>query len=231
MKKTWLLFASITLAISMLAACNSNDESNGTKDDTQEHAESDTTATDEVTEVVEEDIAAVKEDSEEQPATEERAAQMTLNYLANGEEKEESATLTESDEQNYSIYKLDGYSLTGEEPNKDSLCLDDNSAVFMRVETISKDEAAYDVIAENMSQSIAAVSIGSEPVKIDNKEKLPQGEGITNPIGFETTFELGTVSGYVFEQGNLIVRLTIFDQSSVNLTDALLKMGQTVAVK
>jgi len=231
MKKTWLLFATITLAISMLTACNTQDESNGTKDTSQEQVETDTSASEEVTEVVEEDTAAVKEDSKEQPAPEERAAQMTLDFSANGEDKEELATLTESDEQNYSIYKLDGYSLTGEEPNKDSLYLDDNSAIFMRVETISKDEASYEVIADNMSQSMAAVSIGSEPVKIDNSEKLPQGEGISNPIGYETTFELGTVSGYVFEQGDLIVRLTIFDQDSVNLTDAFLKMGETVAVK
>jgi hypothetical protein len=108
--------------------------------------------------------------------------------------------------------------------------LDENPAVFMRVETISKDDASYEIIADNMVETIAAVSVGKEPVEIA-KEKLPQGDGVVNPIGYETTFELGTVSGYVFEQGNLIVRLSIFDQKSVNLTDAFLKMGETVAAK
>ena len=227
MKKTWLLFASITLAISLLAACNSKEETNGTESEPITEVKTDESTEDTTTEEVDDDA----DITEELPTTEVRAENKTLHYSVLGEEKEESSTLTNSDEQNYSIYKLDGYSLTGEEPNKDSLYLDENSAVFMRVETISKDDASYDIIATNMFDSIASVSIGQEPVKIDNKDKLPQGEGITNPVGYETTFELGTVSGFVFEQGNLIVRLTIFDQKSVNLTDAFLKMGETVATK
>jgi len=219
MKKTWLLFATITMAISILAACNSNEGSNGTEGETNSQVETDETVTEEV----------AGENSEERPVTEERSEEKILNYTVSGEAKEESSILTKSDEQNYSLYKLDGFSLTGEEPNKDSLYFDDNSAVFMRVETISKDEASYEIIANNMLETIAAVSVGKEPVKIDETAKLPQGEGITNPVGYEASFELGTVSGIVFEQGNLIVRLTIFDQNSVNLTDAFLKMGETIA--
>lgn len=222
MKKTWILFASLTLAISILSACNSTNESNENEPTTEIETEK-TNGEEKAEEVVE-------ETEEQQPAIEERGPEKTLTYSVNEELKEGTAKLTESDEQNYSLYKLDGYSLTGEEPNKDSLYLDENSAVFMRVETISKDEASYEIIVENMKETIAAVSIGKEPVQID-KEKLPQSEGVLNPIGYQTTFELGTVSGYVFEQGNLIVRLSIFDQKSVNLTDAFLKMGETVAAK
>ena len=225
MKKTWLLFASITLAISMLSACNSNNESKGNDKETDTQVESGETNGEEV---VEEPVE--EETEEEQPVTTERGPEKSLTYSVNDEVKEETATLTDSDEQNYSIYKLDGFSLTGEEPNKDSLYLDDNPAVFMRVETISKDDASLEIIASNMFETIAAVSVNKEPVEIE-KDKLPQGEGISNPSGYQTTFELGTVSGYVFEQGNLIVRLTIFDQESVKLTDAFLKMGETVAAK
>ena len=221
MKKTWILFASLTLAISILSACNSTNESNGNEDESTTQVETEKTNGGETTKEVAE---------EQQPATEERGPEKTLTYLVNEEVKEDTAKLTDSDEQNYSLYKLDGYSLTGEEPNKDSLYLDENPAVFMRVETISKDDASYEIIADNMVETIAAVSVGKEPVQIA-KDKLPQGDGVVNPIGYETTFELGTVSGYVFEQGNLIVRLSIFDQKSVNLTDAFLKMGETVAAK
>ena len=217
-----MLFASLSLAISMLAACNSTDESNGSE------TESSQVETDEPK--GEETPEEEKEEETQTPAAE-RGPDKTLTYSLDGEVKEETAVLTDSDEQNYSIYKLDGFTLTGEEPNKDSLYLDENSAVFMRVETISKDEASYEIIAENMVETIAAVSIGKEPVKIDQKEKLPQGEGIKNPVGYETTFELGTVTGIVFEQGNLIVRVTIFDQNSANLTDAFLKMSETIAAK
>lgn len=234
MKKTWILFASLTLAISMLSACNSSNESNGNEDESTTQVETEKTNGEETAEEVVEETETTEETEEvaeeQQPATEERGPEKTLTYLVNEEVKEDTAKLTDSDEQNYSLYKLDGYSLTGEEPNKDSLYLDENPAVFMRVETISKDDASYEIIADNMVETIAAVSVGKEPVEIA-KEKLPQGDGVVNPIGYETTFELGTVSGYVFEQGNLIVRLSIFDQKSVNLTDAFLKMGETVAAK
>jgi hypothetical protein len=238
MKKTWILFASLTLAISMLSACNSSNESNGNEDESTTQVETDKTNGEETAEEVVEDTEESVEETEEteevaeeqQPASEERGPEKTLTYSVNEEVKEDTAKLTDSDEQNYSLYKLDGYTLTGEEPNKDSLYLDENPAVFMRVETISKDDASYQIIADNMVETIAAVSVGKEPVEIA-KDKLPQGEGVLNPIGYETTFELGTVSGYVFEQGNLIVRLSIFDQQSVNLTDAFLKMGETVAAK
>lgn len=229
MKKTWLLFASITLAISMLSACNTTNESKGNEKETDTQVESgETNGEENAEEVVEEEV--VEETEEEQPVTTERGPEKTLTYSVNDEAKEETATLTDSDEQNYSIYKLDGFSLTGEEPNKDSLYLDDNPAVFMRVETISKDDASLEIIANNMFETIAAVSVNKEPVEIE-KDKLPQGEGILNPSGYLTTFELGTVSGYVFEQGNMIVRLTIFDQESVKLTDAFLKMGETIGSK
>lgn len=229
MKKTWLLFASITLAISMLSACNTTNESKGNEKETDTQVDSgETNGEENAEEVVEEEV--VEETEEEQPVTTERGPEKTLTYSVNDEEKEETATLTDSDEQNYSIYKLDGFSLTGEEPNKDSLYLDDNPAVFMRVETISKDDASLEIIANNMFETIAAVSVNKEPVEIE-KDKLPQGEGILNPSGYLTTFELGTVSGYVFEQGNMIVRLTIFDQESVKLTDAFLKMGETIGSK
>ena len=234
MKKTWFLFGSILLAISLLAACNSEDESNGSEVETQTNVETEDGNDTPVTEDDEEKEEAVEEvenETDEPTVYAEREPQKTLNYSIKEDTKEENSTLINSDEQNYSIYKLDGYSLTGEEPNKDALTYDENSAVFMRVETISKDDADYEIIANNMIQSIGAVTIGQEPVMIVDKEKLPQGEGISKQVGYQANFELGTVSGIVFEQGNLIVRLTIFDQNSVNLTDAFLKMGETIVAK
>jgi len=221
MKKTWLLFASLTLVISMLAACNSKDESSGSEDQSTTQIETDETTVEETPdeEVIEED---------EQPTKEEIGTDKILTYSVSGELKENSAELTKSDEQNYSMYKIDGFSLTGEEPNKDALLFDENSAIFMRVETISKDKASYEIIANNMKETMAAVTIGKEPIKIEDKEKLPQGEGISNQIGYEMTADLGTVTGIVFEKGNIIVRLTIFDRNAFNVTDAFLKMGETI---
>lgn len=221
MQKYWLLLASLSLAVSMLSACNSNGETNGDGGEPSNKVPTEETQDENPTEEV------AEEDSTE---NKDRDPEKTLSYTLDGDAKEETATLTNSDEQNYAIYKLDGFELTGEEPNKDTLYWEENDALFMRIETISKDDASLEIISENMVQTMAAVSFESDPKVID-KEKLPQGNGISNQMGMAVTVELGTVSGIVFEQGNLIVRLTIFDRKSANLTDAFLKMGETIAVK
>ncbi|MDX1770676.1 MAG: hypothetical protein R3328_04050, partial [Planococcaceae bacterium] len=172
MQKYWLLMASITLSISMLAACNTSEDSNSGQGNTSsevEEVEQEETTTPEETEDESTD------DTNSEEVTEERGPEKTLSFSVKGEAKEETATLTNSDEQNYSIYKLEGFELTGEEPNKDSLYLTENDAVFMRIETLSKADASIDFVRENMLQTMAAVSIGSEPVTIEDDAKLPQG--------------------------------------------------------
>jgi len=218
MKKYWLLLASISLTASILAACNTNNQTNGDGDEPTPNV-AETEPQDETT------------NEEKEVVQEDRGPENSLSYTVNEEEKEEMATLTNSDEQNYSIYKLDGFELTGEEPNKDSLYLEENDAVFMRIETLSKDDASMEVIRKNMTETMAAVGIGKEPKIIEEDSKLPQGNGISEQYGMEVTSDLGTVTGIVFERDNLIVRLTIFDRNSENLTDAFLKMGETIATK
>lgn len=232
MQKYWLLMASITLSISMLAACNTSEDTNsgqGTTSSEVEEVDQEETTTPE--ETVEETEDESTDDTNSEEVTEERGPEKTLSFSVKGEPKEETATLTNSDEQNYSIYKLEGFELTGEEPNKDSLYLTENDAVFMRIETLSKADASIDFVRENMLQTMAAVSIGSEPVTIEDDAKLPQGNGISNQSGVEVVTDLGTVSGIVFEQGDLIVRLTIFDRKNESMTDAFLKMGETIGIK
>lgn len=231
MQKYWLLMATITLSISLLAACNTSDDTNSGQENTPsevEEVEQQETTTPEEEPVEEESTT---EDTNSEEVTEERGPEKTLSFNVKGEAKEETATLTNSDEQNYSIYKLEGFELTGEEPNKDSLYLTENDAVFMRIETISKADSSIEFVRDNMLQTMAAVSIGSEPVTIEDDAKLPQGNGISNQSGTEVNTDLGTVSGIVFEQGDLIVRLTIFDRKNESMTDAFLKMGETIGIK
>ncbi|MET1013777.1 MAG: hypothetical protein ABWX61_04620 [Paenisporosarcina sp.] len=237
MQKYWLLIASITLSISMLAACNTSDGTNSgqgnTSSDIEEVDQKETTTPEEDSEEADtssEDDNATEVTADSETGTIERGPEKSLSFNIKGEAKEETATLTKSDGQNYSLYKLDGFELTGEEPNKDSLYLAENDAVFMRIETISKDDASIEIIQKNMLDTMEAVSISSEPAQILEESRLPQGNGISNPVASEVKAELGTVTGIVFEQGNLIVRLTIFDRNTESMTDAFLKMGETIAV-
>lgn len=219
MKKYWLLLASISLTVSILSACNTKTETNNGEG---------TDPNDVVEETVVVDEPA---NGEDENTMEERESEKTLSYSLNDEDKEEVAILTESDEQNYSIYKLENFELTGEEPNKDALYLTENDAVFMRIETISKDDSSIEIVKQNMMDTLSAVSIGQDPDIITEESKLPQGQGISQQARMEVTTDLGTVTGIAYERGNLIVRLTIFDRKSYNLTDAFLKMGETIAMK
>lgn len=213
MKKYWLLLASLSMAISILSACNTDTETN-TGEETEPAIVDDETT-----------------NGDGEVAEEEREPERSLSYSVDSEVKEKIAILTDSDEQNYSIYKLEDFELTGEEPNKDSLYLIEDDAVFMRIETLSKDQGSIDVVRQNMKDTLSAISVGKEPTTIEEESKLPQGNNISEQLGMEVSTELGTVTGIVFERGNLIVRLTIFDRKSYNLTDAFLKMGETIAVK
>jgi len=207
--KKHLFLSSSILTIGMLfAACGSPDT-----------AEEDTGAAPEeaAEEIVEEETddsvpaEEAVEDTEE--ATEETAA---------GEvpvEAELDGTLTQSDEQGYELTVLEGYQLSAEEPGKDALFVSDNSAVFMRIETFTPEEVDFASAEENMQQTLQAVNPDEEPAEVADFD----GAGFTQSSAYEIPSAEGTVTGIVYEKEDLIVRLTIFDDSSANAT-----MGKTI---
>ena len=56
------------------------------------------------------------------------------------------AVLTESDAQQFAMEVLPGYTLTSEEPGRDSLYADENPAAFMRIETQPAEDGTYDYL-------------------------------------------------------------------------------------
>ena len=210
MKKHLFLLTSILTIGTLLAAC-------GSPNTTEEDA---ATAPEETTEqVVEEETddsvpaqEVVEETEEENTPVEET------------EEAELAGTLTQSDEQNYEIVVLDGYELSAEEPNKDALYVSDNSAVFMRIETFTPAEIDFAAAEENMKQTLQAVNPDEEPVKATDFD----GTDFSQSSAFEVPSAEGLVTGIVYEKDNLIVRLTIFDDSTVNATEDFINMGKTI---
>lgn len=213
MKSKWnLLFASAAIAL-LLSACGT-DQSNGAPNDTPDGA------TGNVEEV--ENGSSVENGGEdvEEPTTDVP------------EEKEDDvlkdAVPTESDEQNYTISVLPNYTLTSEEPGKDSLLADDNETVFMRIETAPKEEGTYDYFSENLTAILEASSGGVAPTEVTDTALIPSGEGIENAKVFSVQAESGPVTGIVFERDNMVVRLTIFDSSKEEHFNEFLKMGETI---
>lgn len=162
-------------------------------------------------------------DSPPEEVVEEETAEETDSGEST-EEAEPAGTLTQSDEQNYEMYVLDGYELTAEEPNKDALYVADNSGVFMRIETFAAGETDFASLEENMKQTLQAVNPDEEPAEVMDFD----GADFEQSTAYEVQSTEGTVTGIVYEKEDLLVRLTIFDDSTVNATEDFIAMGKTI---
>lgn len=212
MKSKWnLLLASIATAL-LLSACGT--------DTANEKPEEDTDSSTGVVEEVENDTT--DENETEDPATD-------VDESTNNEEDVlKDAVQTKSDAQDYSIAVLPNYTLTSEEPGKDSLLADDNDAVFMRIETVQKEEGTYAYLEENMAAVLEASSGGVKPTEVTETASMPSGEGIENVKVLSVQAESGPVTGVIFERGEMVVRLTIFDSPKEEYLENFLRMGETI---
>ncbi|MFS0688275.1 hypothetical protein AB1K89_03340 [Sporosarcina sp. 179-K 8C2 HS] len=143
-------------------------------------------------------------------------------------DKMAGAVLTESDEQSYAIEVLPGYTLTSEEPGRDSLYAEENSNAFMRIETQPAEDGSYEYLLENMQEVLKAASNGGEPEELTDVYSDVADKGIDNVKAFKVDTETGPVTGVVFEKDGMVVRLTLFDTPEENYKEDFLNMGQTI---
>ena len=157
--------------------------------------------------------------------------QLVLTYNDGENVKSVEAGLTESDEQDYSLYVLPLYKLTSEEPGRDILYVDEKDSIFMRIETMTAEEEAYDYAVENMIAVLEASSEGATPEELTDSSSLPSGEGIEDVKGYSVNSETGPISGLVFKKDGLVVKLTIFDSLKAEHYEAFLRMAETIVKK
>lgn len=167
-------------------------------------------------------------DEETAPAPEDAAEEVvqeeTDDSVPAADEAEPEGTLTQSDGQNFEMHVLEGYELTAEEPKKDSLYVKDHPAVFMRIETFTPEETDFATAEETMIQTLQAVSPDEEAVEVTDFD----GSGYTQSAAWKVPSSEGTVTGIVYEKDDLLVRLTIFDDSTVNATEEFFAMAKTI---
>jgi len=213
MKSKWnLLYAAIATAL-LLTACGT--------DTRNENPDSGTNGT--KAPVEETDKGAVDGQDPTDPVESE-----TPNASANQPSDMEEATLTDSDAQNYTIAVLPDYTLTSEEPGKDSLLSDVNGSQFMRIETVANEEGTYDYLVENMIAVLEATNEDSTPTEVTDETAIPTGDGIEHVKVLTTQTANGPVTGVVFERGDIIIRLTIFDSPTEEHFLNFLHMGETI---
>ncbi|TCJ06183.1 hypothetical protein [Cytobacillus praedii] len=150
-----------------------------------------------------------------------RNPEQNIKYQVNGETKEETAVLKESDNQNYSLYVLPEYELTAEEPNKDSLYLSEDGQVFMRIEILPTD-MQWDTIVENTKAQLAAVNEEVETVDV------PSEDFFKDSIAMKSSTDEDIVTAYIIKNGEQPFKFTIFSKKDSDYSDAFLQMGKTI---
>lgn len=214
MKKIAIMMSLFCLLL--LAACGNDSSNEGDQDSNQSNEETI------INNNKDANTDTYKDETNEQDHTDNSAqpSQKPLTYQLNGETIEENAILTNSDNQGYSIYVLPSFTLTGEEPRKDTLYVNDADQNFMRIELLSDD-----VNWEQYEQNIA---VELEYYNSDITEPTDANLQMENASIFETSngSEMATI--YLIKDENQPMKLTMFTGVDQDYRSAFVEMAKTI---
>lgn len=224
MKKHTFFVTSALSVVLLLAACNSTEDSNPVKEEettgsVNEQTNTQNSANDRVDTEVDDD------------AQETTPSNPTIQYEKNGEQKEVETTMKQSPEQDYEIALAQGFSVVGEEPGRDMLVYDEDDQYSMRIEVFAKDETNnYEELAQQTENTVAITAPEGQYTLYELEPLLASHKDILNAAGYVVTYteDDDQVVTVIFEKESKIVRLTIFDTTAAELTDAFLQMGFTI---
>ena len=223
MKKYTFFVTSALSVVLLLASCNSTEDSNPVKEETTGSVNEQTNTQNSAN-----DRADTEVDDTVQETT---PSNPTIQYEKNGEQQEVETTMTKSPEQDYEIALAQGFSVEGEEPGRDMLVYDENDQYSMRIEVFAKDETNnYEELAQQTENSVAITAPEGQYTMYELEPLLASHKDILNAAGYVVTYteEDDQVVTVIFEKESKIVRLTIFDTTAAELTDAFLQMGFTI---
>lgn len=207
MKRFIIMSLFTLLASGFLVSCGSTTVSEDTQNGGQTGSETGNNDVDE------------QEPDEDEPT--DSSDSHSLTYTLNGESIEETAIMTKSDEQPFSIAVLPGYTLVAEEPGKDVLYADDHDEIFMRIEVLS-DDMDWEYI---QTQTVDQLSAVSDDITItESSEEV----GIEAAVKFEASADGNTVTSIV-KKG--VYKVTMFTNPDQDYRDAFLQMAKTITVE
>ncbi|KRF67949.1 hypothetical protein ASG99_00260 [Bacillus sp. Soil768D1] len=149
-----------------------------------------------------------------------RLMEQNLQYTSNGEAKEETAFLKNSDNQPFSLYVLQQYKLSAEEPGKDIVFLTTDDSIFMRIELLTGD-VNWDEVEENVQTQLKSLSETIEDPALD----------VDNGSGFEVVRGDDVITSILLKGEKSPVRLTMFTKRNQDYRDAFLEMAKTLMRK
>ncbi|MGG0645190.1 hypothetical protein ABE021_14800 [Sporosarcina gallistercoris] len=246
MKNRKLLYTALSASL-LLAACgtDTSDEDNGKQpvENTDQAGEPNTEgsdATESETDSTEgtdtkDEGTTKEEDGTNEQATEEDTTNDTESE-ADGAETEDASELegaveTESDEQDFKIQVLPGYELTSEEPGRDILYLKEHEDKYMVIGTMQASETNFDDAVGNMKETLAATSTGATPVELTDSGQLPTDKDLEKLQAYRVTNDGGPITAMIFQKGDMVVRVMMYDDNEESYYEEFLKMAETIETK
>lgn len=225
MKKNYMSILALLLTAILVVGCNTTEKTEDT-DSNQNNPSNSATQETPVDSETEDDSQDPSNQTDSTTSTPSPSKQ-EITYEQNGVDKKETATESESVDQNYKLHQLPGFTLSPEEPGKDIVVSNDDDQVFMRVETISTTDNSYDDVKSSLVEYMNAVGT-TTPLPEDMLKVFKEAKSAE---GYVVEFESDKVIGVVIEKDDLILKLTIHDNNTQDLTAAMLAMAATITQK
>ena len=153
-----------------------------------------------------------------------RPVEKKLQYTVGGQTKTDTAVLEESGNQGFSLYVLPHYELTAEEPYKDIVYFKDKDQLFMRIESMQKNQSLAE-FKQSALEQLKAINDKVEPISPPNTSTFK------NATAYRTSTKDAVVSAYVIPAAAHPIKVTIFDDKNLSHSDAFLKMADTIQLR
>ncbi|WHY98964.1 hypothetical protein [Peribacillus simplex] len=146
-----------------------------------------------------------------------RLMEQNLQYTINGEAEEKTAFLKKSDNQPFSLYVLQQFRLSAEEPGKDIVFLTEDDSIYMRIELL-KEDVNWDEVEKNVQAQLKSISETISDPSLD----------VEGGTGFEVESGDDVITSILLKDEKSPVRLTIFTKKDRDYRDAFLEMAKTL---
>lgn len=225
MQKKLMSMLALLLTAILVVGCNTSDKTvdsdvsqNDPSNSASQQTSPDSESVDETQETPEQSGSATNT-----PSTQEQE----ITYVQKGADKKATATESQSVDQSFKLHKLPGFTLDQEEPGKDIIVSNEDDEVFMRIESVSTSDTSYDNVKSSLVEYMNAVG-DTTPLSADELAVFKDAKKVE---GFVVDFDTEKVVGVVIEKDGLIVKLTIHDNNTQDLTAAMLAMAATITQK
>lgn len=153
-----------------------------------------------------------------------RLPEQNLTYEENGQAVEKTGFLNTSDNQNYSMYVLDGYTLEEEEPGKDVIMLSNDQKSFMRIEVVPAD-MDLTTVEDIVKTTAEAISPEAEKYEAFKKEGM-----LKDAVWYKAATEEDMVN-LILVKGETPIKLSIYTPKDQENIAPFLAMAETIEGK